>query len=663
MVVQARPNPLNISYGGSLLRKEESRDPRDHYATRPIPQNTPISQYSYGRTQAPAPLQTIEARRTAEWRGSPTSIDSPKVEIRQSQTSLKSLHEPVKTFSVEKIDNKGSDIAPTWIEYRSTQPSQRIESQAARLVGGSVDRVQMVNVYNTSTMAPAINQGPSGRDRSQGVSPNILNPSRQYLESPGDNRNREYTVLQHTPIATRPLEINSNVSRGSSVSSMRTVIVSRPREQLIGTSVDRNSVNSLQAYYSSHQNQPTQSIAGPRDEYNDLLDSLKNMIYGHRDADAIQLLKDFVGKKVNESSQQPLPLKIQTNPITITSNVGFPRSPRVGTLDSGQPAYNSLSSTITYQALQQKDQPAYTQTMRQSSPRNYIESSKREIIQPGNHLSVGQAKVNAPSIVFVHQRRNALIESCESIMKTPEAERKVSEPSVKEKCMEKEVLEQPYRQVQQTPQSIFESGKGAQYDLQLESYPAENLEPVAGLRETLPSDDFVHEILDRPTEPKPFMIENSPENEDRGSEATAPVFSCIPPVTFYNFQEAVTTSAEKKDLESVEDKEISNQATREVVQHWTEQFDTVQSRDEGARSETELTNSKERTHYFTSTTVPEEAVDPRLEIYERKIFELAEDNERYKQSYTLAKLYEKVNSDLLARMRLLEDRLEENMLA
>lgn len=121
------------------------------------------------------------------------------------------------------------------------------------------------------------------------------------------------------------------------------------------------------------------------------------------------------------------------------------------------------------------------------------------------------------------------------------------------------------------------------------------------------------------------------------------------------------SSSGKKNEETTESEDPFAHPLPEGVTNWTDQFNTLQSRDEGGASETELNNSKERTRYCTSTTANEEPVERRFESYELKISELAEENERYKQSYTLAKLYEKVNADLLTRMRVMEHQLEVNL--
>ena len=47
-----------------------------------------------------------------------------------------------------------------------------------------------------------------------------------------------------------------------------------------------------------------------------------------------------------------------------------------------------------------------------------------------------------------------------------------------------------------------------------------------------------------------------------------------------------------------------------------------------------------------------------MEVYEQRIDSLASENERYKQSYNLVRIYEEMNNDLRVKMKIMEHEIE-----
>lgn len=121
--------------------------------------------------------------------------------------------------------------------------------------------------------------------------------------------------------------------------------------------------------------------------------------------------------------------------------------------------------------------------------------------------------------------------------------------------------------------------------------------------------------------------------------------------------ESAKTKDEKAETVKMVDDLTFTEQTEEAIQ-WTDQFNTLQSRDDAMHSYTDI-NSKDKFRTESKSVINEEDFSKRVEIYEKKIMELAAQNEKYKQGYTLTLLYEQVNKDLQARMKFMEFELEQ----
>lgn len=701
-----KSNVLTTVIGSSYSKPSDYKTQKDPFLYRQSLQAAAPLQSQPAKQE---PLQTVQG-----YSSKPQEIAKTTESIQNSAKQVFNRYEimsPVSTNTFKSFGSPdgrtdGSAIVIRQPDVKNIQYTVGNSTVSQRTVGGSADKVQVVNVYSS----------PNGLQTDRGLSGNLYPLSNQVQTNAHPTAISGHQQRENRPSdrhlgfgqqsSVKMSELN-NLSRDSSLSSFNSVPLVKPTLQVVSSSNDRLLSMSPPGYFlNSSYRQSSDRPFIARDEYSDLLDALKAKIFNQKDAEAIQLLKEFVEKKMFPQSGLQAPMQVAQIASSGKLQPSLGRCPTVGHLTTNQIIETSLHSfnqqpfsqipsekqatNFTSQASQHQTKYRYF-----SKPEPAMLSAPIKSTYQPFQLSTWQPQVLTTAAT---QRRSAMADSlplatnvnpasmapvrldlgsfidqtenenrAQAKVLVPESGQRASGQQDREKGLEKKPLEQLHKIVSQLtpPPTVY--SRVIQPTFQIDSVEKNKIEQQPVVQTNI-QEKIVQETVSVEDNNSKKTEKESTETRPAELEvAVLPQIADIRGCSVLNIEvnqlaDKAQTAILQTESKQVETDRFESVATApEGVVHWTDQFNTLQSRDEAVASETELNNSKERTRYITSTTVLDEAADRKMEVYEKKLSELAEENERFKQSHTLAKLYEKINSDLLLRMRVLEHQLEESL--